>query len=78
MFVGATNQKRVGESKKEADFNFRSIGIENKIIEKKDVPDFIESNKYVGGVFDDKIGSIHPAKLVKSMIHLVHKRWTNF
>ena len=27
-----------------------------------------------GGFFDDKIGSIHPAKLVKSMIHLVHKK----
>ena len=74
MFVGATSKKGLVNQKKEADFNFKSIGIENKIIEKKDVPDFIESNKYVGGVFDDKIGSIHPAKLVKSMIHLVHKK----
>ena len=74
MFVGATSKKGLENQKKESDFNFRSIGIENKIIEKKDVPDFIESNKYVGGVFDDKIGSIHPAKLVKSMIHLVHKK----
>ena len=74
MFVGATSKKGLENQKKEADFNFRSIGIENKIIEKKDVPDFIESKKYVGGVFDDKIGSIHPAKLVKSMIHLVHKK----
>ena len=74
MFVGATSKKGLENQKKEVDFNFRSIGIENKIIEKKDVPDFIESNKYVGGVFDDKIGSIHPAKLVKSMIHLVHKK----
>ena len=74
MFVGATSKKGLENQKKESDFNFRTIGIENKIIEKKDVPDFIESNKYVGGVFDDKIGSIHPAKLVKSMIHLVHKK----
>ena len=74
MFVGATSKKGLENQKKEVDFNFRTIGIENKIIEKKDVPDFIESNKYVGGVFDDKIGSIHPAKLVKSMIHLVHKK----
>ena len=73
MFVGATSKKGL-KSKKEADFNFKSIGIENKIIEKNDVPDFIESKKYVGGIFDDKIGSIHPAKLVKSMIHLVHKK----
>ena len=74
MFVGATSKKGLENQKKESDFNFRTIGIENKIIEKKDVPDFIESNKYVGGIFDDKIGSIHPAKLVKSMIHLVHKK----
>ena len=74
MFVGATSKKGLVNQKKEADFNFKSIGIENKIIEKKDVPDFIESKKYEGGVFDDKIGSIHPAKLVKSMIHLVHKK----
>ena len=74
MFVGATSKKGLVNQKKEADFNFKSIGIENKIIEKKDVPDFIESKKYVGGIFDYKIGSIHPAKLVKSMIHLVHKK----
>ena len=74
MFVGATSKKGLENQKKESDFNFRTIGIENKIIEKKDVPDFIESNKYVGGIFDDKIGSIHPAKLVKSMIHLVLKK----
>ena len=74
MFVGATSKKGLENQKKEADFNFRSIGIENKIIEKKDVPDFIESKKYEGGVFDDKIGSIQPAQLVKSMIHLVHKK----
>jgi len=74
MFVGATSKKGLENQKKETDFNFRSIGIENKIIEKKDVPDFIESNKYVGGIFDKRIGSIHPAKLVKSMIHLVQKK----
>ena len=74
MFVGATSKKGLENQKKEIDFNFRSIGIENKIIEKKDVPDFIESNKYVGGIFDKRIGSIHPAKLVKSMIHLVQKK----
>ena len=74
MFVGATSKKGLENQKKESDFNFRTIGIENKIIEKKDVPDFIESNKYIGGIFDDKIGSIHPAKLVKSMIHLVLKK----
>ena len=74
MFVGATSKKGLENQKKETDFNIRSIGIENKIIEKKDVPDFIESNKYVGGIFDKRIGSIHPAKLVKSMIHLVQKK----
>ena len=74
MFVGATSKKGLENQKKETDFNIRSIGIENKIIEKKDVPDFIESNKYVGGIFDKRIGSIHPAKLIKSMIHLVHKK----
>ena len=32
MFVGATSKKGLENQKKEADFNFRTIGIENKII----------------------------------------------
>ena len=71
MFIGATSNNGFENQKKENDFNYKFIGEENTIIEKKDVSNFICSNKYVGGIFDEKIGSIHPSKLVLSMIKLV-------
>ena len=60
-------------TKKEVGFNLETLGIENTIVEEKDVSNFICSKKYVGGIFDKKIGSIHPAKLVLSMINMVRK-----
>ena len=73
MFIGALSKKSHENQKKDDDFNSEYLGIENRIVEKKDVPKFIGSKKYVGGIFDKKIGSIHPAKLVISMTKMVRK-----
>ena len=75
MFTGAISKKGFENQKKEVGFNLETLGIENTIVEEKDVSNFICSKKYVGGIFDKKIGSIHPAKLVLSMINMVKKEW---
>ena len=73
MFTGAISKKGFENQKKEVGFNLETLGIENTIVEEKDVSNFICSKKYVGGIFDKKIGSIHPAKLVLSMINMVRE-----
>mgnify|MGYP001169601509 CR=1 FL=1 len=73
MFIGAVSNNGFENQKKEAGFNLDSLGIGNTLVEKKDVSDFICSKKYVGGIFDKKIGSINPAKLVISMVNIVKK-----
>ena len=73
MFTGAISKKGFENQKKEVGFNLETLGIENTIVEEKDVSNFICSKKYIGGIFDKKIGSIHPAKLVLSMINMVRK-----
>ena len=55
MFIGAVSKKGFENQKLEAGFNLESLGIENTLVEKKDVSNFICSKKYVGGIFDKKI-----------------------
>ena len=74
MLVGATSQKAFDKQKREAEELFESVGSKTDIVEKKDIQNFINSPKYIGGNFDKDIGSIHPAKLVSSMAKLVSEK----
>ena len=74
MFIGATSQKGFDKQKREAGELYELIGSETDVVEKQDLKKFINSPKYLGGTFDKDIGSIHPAKLLSSMVKLVLKR----
>ena len=74
MLVGATSQKAFENQKREAEELYDNVGSKTDIVEKKDIQNFINSPKYIGGHFDKDIGSIHPAKLVSSMAKLVSEK----
>ena len=74
MFIGATSIKSFDNQQRESEELHKAIGSETVLVDKKNVQNFIDSPKYVGGSFDKKIGSIHPAKLVSSMVNLVLKK----
>lgn len=67
LFTGALTQSAFDEMKAEADIQFQKTGIETEIISKDLLHRFVGSSNYAGGIANNAIGTIHPAKLVAGL-----------
>ncbi|MDO3436561.1 FAD-binding oxidoreductase [Rhizobium sp. CBN3] len=69
-FNGAMTADQADELRRQADFLHQNLGIEAYPVERADVPKFIGTDLYVGGLVRKDIGGLQPAKLLAAMIDL--------
>ena len=59
--------------KRENHYLTEKLGINLNIVNKKNIKNYIDSDKYSSGVYRDDIGGIHPAKLLHGMLKITLK-----
>jgi len=68
--TGAVNKASLESMKRESESLNLLLGVEAQVVNKSDLKDYIDSDKYCGGLLRPDIGGIHPAKLLHHMISL--------
>ena len=69
-FEGAMTAEETEELRRQAGFLHDSLGIEAFPVARQDVPNFIGTDLYVGGMVRMDIGGLQPAKLLAGMIRI--------
>lgn len=67
LFAGALTQSDFDSMKREAEFLNSKTGMEPTIVNSNMLQDYVGSTKYAGGISNNTIGTIHPAKLVAGL-----------
>jgi glycine/D-amino acid oxidase-like deaminating enzyme len=68
--TGAVNTASLESMKRESESLNLLLGVEAQVVNKSDLKDYIDSDKYCGGLLRPDIGGIHPAKLLHQMISI--------
>ena len=72
-FLGIKNEIPNEILKRENHYLTEKLGINLNIVNKKNIKNYIDSDKYSSGVYRDDIGGIHPAKLLHGMLKITLK-----
>lgn len=67
LFTGALTESDFDSMKRETDLLHSKTGLAPTIVDSNMLPDYIGNTKYVGGISNDTIGTIQPAKLVAGL-----------
>ena len=65
--VGALRPESFEGMKRDAEKLNVLLDINTKVCERAELPDYIDTSRYCGGILRDDIGGIHPAKLLAGM-----------
>ena len=65
--VGALRPDSFESMKRDAEKLNVLLNINTKVCERSDLPDYIDTSRYCGGILRNDIGGIHPAKLLTGM-----------
>ncbi len=76
LFTGALTESDFDSMKRETDFLNSKTGMAPTIVNNNMLQDYVGSTKYVGGISNDMIGTIHPAKLVAGLSKAATKAGT--
>lgn len=76
LFTGALTQSDFDSMKRETDFLHSKTGIAPTIVNSNMLQDYIGSSKYAGGISNDTVGTIQPAKLVAGLCKAATKAGT--
>ena len=68
LFTGALNRADFDAQKRMADLTNAQLGAEYRIIEGAELASFTGSRRYVGGMLNPEVGTIHPGKLVQGLV----------
>jgi glycine/D-amino acid oxidase-like deaminating enzyme len=67
VFLGALTTPDFDAMKRETDFLQRKTGATPTVVERSVLESYVGSTKYVGGIVNDTVGTIHPGKLVAGL-----------
>jgi glycine/D-amino acid oxidase-like deaminating enzyme len=67
LFTGALTESDFNSMKRETELLNNKTGMAPTIVSSSMLQDYIGSTKYIGGISNDTIGTIHPAKLVAGL-----------
>lgn len=77
LFTGALTQSDFNSMQRETELFDIQTGGDTLIVTKDMLPDYIGSDKYAGGISNDAIGTIHPAKFVAGLYEAACKAGAN-
>jgi glycine/D-amino acid oxidase-like deaminating enzyme len=67
VFLGALTQSDFDAMKRETEFLHSKTGLTPTIVDSSMLESYVGSAKYVGGIVNDTVGTIHPGKLVAGL-----------